>query len=142
MSKHNPIHLEVLIQPIFEDTDGNKYPYKGIPNDEGVPEEAGDGEDQFNFIIYILHYYIDITNIDFINFDQELTKGRLEIERLTHFQKNMLESIYEFTGEHPIKYGPTYLTFKILCGDSYCNCNFCSEEDEDGSYYDYDYDSI
>ena len=123
---HNPIHLEVLINPIFVNIDGIEFPFEGF-----TPKDDDDDKTntEFTFIKDTLHHYLG--NIVFNNFNEEIIKGMIEIEFLSHDQKKILERIYEYTGTYFIKYGPSYLKFIIICGESSCDCKFCYKDNED-----------
>ena len=147
MPLHNPIHTEVTIKPIFVKEDGTEYPFYGVcPEDEGIVKDEEDYEEtdeygyeeidyrynETEFIEYVLNKYLGL--VSFNNYYNEIIKGELELTVISHSQKKILEDIYEFTGDYPIKHRHSYLKFIIINGESECYCNACSPDDDDHSW--------
>ena len=138
--KHEIYYLGTVIQPVFiTEKDGIEHPFEGVsPEDEGLIEDIDDGEydehashDEIVLINDVLHHHFGPVILR--DYESGLYKGILEINsRLSKAQMETLKGISIYTDDYPIRYGPSFLKFEIVCYQEECDCDLCSPDPDDG----------
>jgi hypothetical protein len=103
-----PNNYNIQIKPIFV-RDGNEYPFDGLTYKERVKTANTPSNIEFIFIINTLRKYFG----DDVEFRETKIKGLIELIFLTENNMKILRNINEYTEEFPVRYGRSYLKFKV-----------------------------
>jgi len=143
MNTCNIYYINITIQPVFIKKESETVkPFEGVfPEDEGLIEDI----ESVEYVDDISHYEVDLIQdvlhhyfgpIGLINYEENITKGILELATVSKEQMETLKSINIYTGDYPVSFGPSHLKFKILNFKENCDCYSCYQEDH--QYDDYD----